>query len=432
MRWVGTLVLGAAMTLGVLGVSSALGVQPVFAAGCPAGTSPASEGALQGWIYNPPAYSGGAGSVTFGYGNQTEELSINPNYAPGDNLANVDQNWGGIDNPAPLLWYYSHESTTDLGCWAFPAGVTYSPTVVSQMQQDNFAPSTVGGVNPSGLTGPPPPQIVSQAPGPGSGSSGGSSTGSGSNGSGSSGSGTPPPITPTKPTITSVTPTSAGNGQLVTIIGTGFGATEDAGFVRAGVNAMSVVSWSNTKIVIRPEFSPTATKGGPAPIAVTNAHGQTATYANFSLIVPKVLPPTISVVAIGVSTATAADQIVTITGANFGSAQGQGAVSIATPTGADMQLFVQSWTPKKIVATLHMSKQAMVGHPGTYTLTVTTALNWSVTSRIVLAPPRPTKVRTATSKHVGPDMRPYFLLAVIAVLTVAGWIGLRRRRNKAG
>lgn len=441
-RGLATLGLGLVMAFGTLGVVSIISAQPALAASCSGASPAAGQGQLQGWKYDPPQYPGGPAAVQFLYGSQIESLPIDSNYAPNGVLP--DQNWGGIDNPAPLIWYYQHEDQIILSCVFLGQGVTYSATVISNMNTNHFSPSAVGGVNPTGVAAvtPPPtvpttptktggvttPKSTLTPPTTGSGThpkvtipptTGGSGT------SGKSGSGTPPP----SPTISTVTPSSATNGHLVTIIGTGFGATQDAGFVRAGLNAMAVVSWSDTKIVIRPEFSPNATKGGLSPITVTNAHGQTATYQGFSLIVPKVEPPAITTVAIGVPATNPADQAVTITGTNFGSTQGQGVVTLATPTGTNLQMSVKSWSPAKIVATLHMSKEAILKQPGTYTLTLTTTQNESATSPIVIAPSRPKKVRTAASKAPGPDMRPYIVIAVAAVIVVIGWLDLRRRNK---
>ncbi len=199
--------------------------------------------------------------------------------------------------------------------------------------------------------------------------------------------------------------------------------------MRAGLNAMAVGSWSDTKIVIRPEDSPTATKDGPSPITVTNARGQTATYPNFSLIVPKIQPPTIITVALGAPATNPEDQTVTITGTNFLEAQGTGCVSITTPAGTSLQLSVQSWSSVKIVAVLHMSKEAMIHNPGTFTLAVTTAQNESSSTQVAIAAIH-RNLRTAASKAPGPDMRPYILLALVAVLVGVGWLDLRRRRSR--
>lgn len=92
----------------------------MFASSCPAGSSFVGEGALQGWMYEDPVQPGGTATV----GSQQETLTLEPRYATGGNFSNIDQNWGGIDNAAPLLWYYSHESTTDLGCTVFGASRT--------------------------------------------------------------------------------------------------------------------------------------------------------------------------------------------------------------------------------------------------------------------------------------------------------------------
>lgn len=115
---------------------------PVFAAGQPA--NPATGvGPMVGWYwYN----SGGGQQEEFFFGSSTVSMPFP------SSSALVDQAWSGIDNPAPLEWYYNNVSKTWLGTSVFGAGVQYSATLISKMHAENFAPSMVGGVNPSGMT----------------------------------------------------------------------------------------------------------------------------------------------------------------------------------------------------------------------------------------------------------------------------------------
>ena len=70
--------------------------------------------------------------------------------------AAVSNHWGGIDNPAALIWYYHHVSATNLGQSVFGPGVLYTPALVKKMKAEHFAPSLVGGYNPPDLGSPPP------------------------------------------------------------------------------------------------------------------------------------------------------------------------------------------------------------------------------------------------------------------------------------
>lgn len=74
--------------------------------------------------------------------------------------------WGGIDNPAPLLWYAQHVNKTWAG-WVNFAG-KYSPALVTKMETEHFAPQMVGGINPAGVTSPTstPSSVAPTSPSP--------------------------------------------------------------------------------------------------------------------------------------------------------------------------------------------------------------------------------------------------------------------------
>lgn len=60
-------------------------------------------------------------------------------------------NWGGIDNPAPLLWYQQHV----LANWAGTAFAgKYSTGLIAAMNGEHFNPAMVGGPSASSLTTP--------------------------------------------------------------------------------------------------------------------------------------------------------------------------------------------------------------------------------------------------------------------------------------
>ena len=132
----------SAVTISLAGLIGGL-ASPAFAAGQP--TNPYTGlGPMVAWVWNG---SNSDPVIMFDFNGQAEGFPINRVIA-----SSVSRNWTGIDNPAPLNWYYNNVSKTDLGNSVFGAGVPYSTTLISKMQAENFAPSMVGGVNPSGMT----------------------------------------------------------------------------------------------------------------------------------------------------------------------------------------------------------------------------------------------------------------------------------------
>ena len=100
-----------------------------------AGLPPMTE-----WLFTSTPYSAG---IEFGFGTDFEAFPLNA-YPP----KNANTTWGGVDNPAALIWYYQHVSKTDFGNSVFGNGVKYSTRLIEVMKQERFAPSMVGGVNP--------------------------------------------------------------------------------------------------------------------------------------------------------------------------------------------------------------------------------------------------------------------------------------------
>lgn len=100
-----------------------------------AGLPPMTE-----WLFTSTPYNAG---IEFGFGTDFEAFPLNA-YPP----KNASTTWGGMDNPAALIWYYQHVSKTDFGNSVFGNGVKYSTRLIEVMKQEHFAPSMVGGVNP--------------------------------------------------------------------------------------------------------------------------------------------------------------------------------------------------------------------------------------------------------------------------------------------
>jgi hypothetical protein len=133
------------------------------------------------------------------------------------------------------------------------------------------------------------------------------------------------------PHITGISPASAAAGALVTITGTAFGATQGAGTVTFNGIAATPTSWSATSIVAH------VPAGAATGSVVVNASGVNSNGLSFADLPAPTLTG-IAPVSGGVGT------VVTITGTNFGAAQGTGQVTfngvVATPT---------SWTATSIV-----------------------------------------------------------------------------------
>lgn len=119
-----------------LGLAFSVGASPAWAA-----TSPATgEPPMIAW------YWGGNGGITVDYSGSFVGFPFSQ--VPS---SSVMATWGGIDNPAPLLWYAQHVNKTWLGFTLF--GGKYTATLIAKMKAQDFAPSMVGGINPPGMSG---------------------------------------------------------------------------------------------------------------------------------------------------------------------------------------------------------------------------------------------------------------------------------------
>jgi hypothetical protein len=134
------------------------------------------------------------------------------------------------------------------------------------------------------------------------------------------------------PGIATVSPGSGTVGTVVTITGTNFGTTKGTSTVQFGSTVATPTSWSNTQIVVP---VPSGTPAGTQNLAVT-VNGLTATF-NFQVGVTPVIS-SVSPSSAPIGTA------VTITGTNFGAAQGTSTITVngraATPA---------SWSTTSIV-----------------------------------------------------------------------------------
>jgi hypothetical protein len=156
---------------------------------------------------------------------------------------------------------------------------------------------------------------------------------------------------PPTPTVSSISPASGSTagGTQVTITGTNFGTTP--GTVTIGGNGATLVSWSDTSIVV-------TTPPGTAGPATVTADGVTASGPSFTYEAPVVTPsPSIT----GISPnhgPTAGGERLTITGTNFGTAKGSVTIGGKAAT-------VVSWSDTSVVVT------APAGSPGAAVVNLT-------------------------------------------------------------
>lgn len=128
--------------------------------------------------------------------------------------------------------------------------------------------------------------------------------------------------------ITSVTPSAVKVGDIITIIGTGFGLTQESSAVKIGaLTAADIASWSDSKITVK---VPAGALSGPI-IIVSNG----ASSNSFNLSVTNISSITPARGLIGAT--------VTISGTNFGLAPGT--VKFNGITAAE----IVSWTDSKIL-----------------------------------------------------------------------------------
>jgi len=145
------------------------------------------------------------------------------------------------------------------------------------------------------------------------------------------GSGSCPNLTFT-PNISGVSPTSGVVGTAITITGTNFGGTQGTSTVTFNGTQAPVTSWSATSIVV------------PVPVGATNGNlavtvGGLASNSFFFVVAPNItsLSPTSGTTG----------SSVTITGVNFGNAQGSSTIAFNGALAA-----VTSWSSTSIVATV--------------------------------------------------------------------------------
>ena len=137
----------------------------------------------------------------------------------------------------------------------------------------------------------------------------------------------------TAPNVTSVTPASGTAGTQITIIGSGFGATQGTGRVTLGTAYGVVVSWSDTQVVA------TIAPGSSSGTAQIIQGGLSSNSVNFTVITPMIT-------SVSPTTATAGTQV-TISGSGFGPAQANGKVWLGTAYGS-----VVSWSDTQVTATV--------------------------------------------------------------------------------
>ena len=136
------------------------------------------------------------------------------------------------------------------------------------------------------------------------------------------------------PSITSLSITSGAVGAAVTITGTNFGSSQGSSTVTFNGTTATVTSWSATTIAV------TVPTGATTGHVVVFASGVNSNGSNFTVVAA----PSLSSLSI---TSGMVGEVVTLTGANFGTAQGSGAVkfngTVATAT---------SWGATSIVVTV--------------------------------------------------------------------------------
>lgn len=113
------------------------------------------------------------------------------------------------------------------------------------------------------------------------------------------------------PIINSISPTNGNKdiSQNVTIYGANFGATQGSGWVHIGTKTATVVSWSDTQIVVTIPSEPTLTQNSTRQMKVHRQDGQEANYTGYTYtVVPlpnsgpeEVMWASIVLVALGLS-----------------------------------------------------------------------------------------------------------------------------------
>jgi RHS repeat-associated protein len=136
------------------------------------------------------------------------------------------------------------------------------------------------------------------------------------------------------PQITSISPSSGVVGTQVTIIGSGFQAAEGGGIVYFGVYSATVVSWSDTQLVVAVPSG--ATSG---PVMMRSNNGNTS---NQDLVFTMPNPVIATVSPVGGPVGMQA----TVSGSGFGAAQGTLTFNGTASTS------ISSWSDAQVVATV--------------------------------------------------------------------------------
>src|ERR1700678_2929577 len=136
------------------------------------------------------------------------------------------------------------------------------------------------------------------------------------------------------PSITSLSPTSGAVGAPVTVTGTNFGSTQGSSTVKFNGTAGTPTSWTATSIKV-----PVPT-GATTGNIVVFASGVNSNGESFTVV------PTPNITSLS-PTSGAVGASVTITGTNFGSAQGTSTLKFNTTA-----VTATSWTATSIVATV--------------------------------------------------------------------------------
>lgn len=136
------------------------------------------------------------------------------------------------------------------------------------------------------------------------------------------------------PSISSLSVTSGAVGAAVTISGSNFGSTQGSGTVTFNGTTATVTSWSATSIAV------TVPSGATTGNVVVNASGVNTNGVAFTVL------PTPSLSSLSV-TSGAVGASVTITGANFGSTQGNGSIKFNGVTAG-----VATWGATSIAVTV--------------------------------------------------------------------------------
>src|SRR5579864_347757 len=142
------------------------------------------------------------------------------------------------------------------------------------------------------------------------------------------------PLGTAAPTISSLTPNVGAVGTSVVIAGTNFRSTQASSTVSFNGIASTPTAWSATSIT-----APVPTGAASGPVVVT-VGGQASNGSTFTVT------PAPSITSLAPNTG-AVGSVVTISGSNFGSTQGNGGVKFGT-----LAATISSWSSTSIVATV--------------------------------------------------------------------------------